>query len=406
MRRNLFIGLIVLTAMTMAAPAMATNGTNLIGVGSISRSMGGVGVAAPQDAISAVFANPAAMCMGPYCPGSQADFDATFFKPTVKATITTPGGTINVESQMEPFIIPAVGISTPISDKLRFGFGAYGVSGMGVDYRDIIDLDPGTPGPQGEIFTMYQVMRFAPNLAWLVSPNFSLGANLQIVYASLDLGGGTSHNYATGVQLGGMYRIGETHIGLSYTTEESIDHDRVMDTDMSGLGDATLALSSPQSVVAGVSFEQIKNLLVEFNVKWYNWADADGYKDFDWEDQTVYAIGGQYKLPSGWAFRAGYNFAKSPVKEHNGWTAFSAPGPPPVLTPEFGQEYLRVIGLPAVVESHVTLGLGYEFSERFQATFGYMHAFSNDITETSVDGVILKSELEEDSFDFGLKWTF
>lgn len=403
MRRFLFVGLIVLTAMAMAAPAMATNGTNLIGVGSISRSMGGVGVAAPQDAISAVFANPAAMCMGPYCPGSQADFDATFFKPTVKASITTPGGTINVESQMEPFIIPAVGVSSPITDKLRFGFGAYGVSGMGVDYRDIIDLDPSTPGPQGEIFTMYQVMRFAPNLAWLVNPNFSLGANLQIVYASLDLGGGTSHNYTTGVQLGGIYKIGQTRIGLSYTTEESVDHDRVMDTDMSGLGDATLALSSPQSVVAGVSFEQIKNLLVEFNVKWYNWADADGYKDFDWEDQTVYAIGGQYKLPSGLAFRAGYNFAKSPVKEHNGWTAFTGTGG---QTPEFQQEYLRVIGLPAVVESHVTLGLGYEFSERFQATLGYMHAFSNDITETSVDGVILKSELEEDSFDFGLKWTF
>ena len=54
----------------MSTPAFATNGDNLIGVGPISRAMGGVGIAAPQDAISAVFANPAAMCFGPFCPTS------------------------------------------------------------------------------------------------------------------------------------------------------------------------------------------------------------------------------------------------------------------------------------------------------------------------------------------------
>jgi len=40
----------------IAGAAQATNGDNLIGIGPIARSMGGVGVAAPQDAISAVFA--------------------------------------------------------------------------------------------------------------------------------------------------------------------------------------------------------------------------------------------------------------------------------------------------------------------------------------------------------------
>ena len=61
----------------LSTPAFATNGDNLIGVGPISRAMGGVGIAAPQDAISAVFANPAAMCFGPFCPSSQVDFAGT-----------------------------------------------------------------------------------------------------------------------------------------------------------------------------------------------------------------------------------------------------------------------------------------------------------------------------------------
>ena len=51
-------------AAVSAGAAWATNGDNLIGVGPISRSMGGVGVASPQDSISAIFANPAAMCFG------------------------------------------------------------------------------------------------------------------------------------------------------------------------------------------------------------------------------------------------------------------------------------------------------------------------------------------------------
>ena len=60
------ISVVLFLAVWLAPPAMATNGDNLIGVGPISRAMGGVGIAAPQDAISAVFSNPAAMCFGPF----------------------------------------------------------------------------------------------------------------------------------------------------------------------------------------------------------------------------------------------------------------------------------------------------------------------------------------------------
>ena len=68
----------------VANDAYATNGDNLISIGPISRAMGGVGIAAPQDAISAVFSNPAAMCFGLYCPGSEFNFAGTIFMP--KAT--------------------------------------------------------------------------------------------------------------------------------------------------------------------------------------------------------------------------------------------------------------------------------------------------------------------------------
>ncbi len=83
--------------------ALATNGVNLIGVGPIARSMGGVGIAQPQDAIGAVFSNPAAMCFSAFCPSSEAEFAGTLFMPTVKGSIATtfPPGYCSAGSQRQ-----------------------------------------------------------------------------------------------------------------------------------------------------------------------------------------------------------------------------------------------------------------------------------------------------------------
>ena len=74
MKKIVQITVFVIFAAMLSTGALATNGNTLINVGPVSRAMGGVGIAAPQDAISAVFANPAAMCFGPYCPSTQVDF--------------------------------------------------------------------------------------------------------------------------------------------------------------------------------------------------------------------------------------------------------------------------------------------------------------------------------------------
>jgi long-chain fatty acid transport protein len=105
------IGLIIFFGVWMSTSVLATNGDNLIGVGPISRAMGGVGIAAPQDAISAVFANPAAMCFGPFCPTGEVDFAGTLFMPDVKAKVSGPGvgGTIKASSDDEVYAIPAFG---------------------------------------------------------------------------------------------------------------------------------------------------------------------------------------------------------------------------------------------------------------------------------------------------------
>src|SRR5512140_418275 len=139
MKRVLLAVLVSLIVFSFAGVSSATNGDNLMSIGPISRSMGGVGIAAPQDAISAVFSNPAAMCFGPFCPGSEVNFGGTLFMPKVDASVNVNGTTIAADSDKKVYAIPAIGLSVPITTTFplwRFGLAAYGVSGLGVDYKD------------------------------------------------------------------------------------------------------------------------------------------------------------------------------------------------------------------------------------------------------------------------------
>ncbi len=409
--------IVVLTflALGLMLPSVssATNGDSLIGIGPISRAMGGVGVAAPQDGISAVFANPAAMCFGPYCPGSEAVFAGTFFDAKITGTIDArgfpPPYTISkATSRMKPFVVPAIAITSPITPKLRFAIGAYGVSGMGVDYKDKGAMFYNT-NTNGYLFTKLEIMKFAPNLAYMITSNFSVGVSLSVDYANLDLGAGGAHDYTMGVQVGALYHRGPFNFGFSYITPQNSKHEKVStfgkDPDTNPLED--LELEAPQTFIFGVSFEPNSRFLIEFDTRWYNWADAKGYEDFDWDNQWVFAIGAQFKPIPRLALRAGFNYGKNPVNEHNGWDPNKTTDVQGVNVDNFNYEVLRIVGFPAIAEKHLTLGIGFDLTNKIVLNLSYMHAFEEKIKEASLGGAAkLEATNEEDSFTFGITWRF
>lgn len=407
---------VLLAAMfVLSIPVLATNGDNLINVGPISRSMGGVGVAYPQDAISAVFSNPAAICIEPCQKGTEFVFAGTAFSPTVKADVTmmTPAGKITYsgESQHKTFVIPAMAITSPLNENWRFGLAAYGVSGLGVDYRNNgwdLDGDPSN-GYEGDVYTRLEIMRFSPNLAYKFNDNFSVGGSLHIIYGNLDLGSGGTHDYTLGLELGALYRRGIVQFGATYTTPEKVTHGRVANFD-AFMGSTTLddlKLESPTTLAIGCAIIPNEKFFAELDARWYNWGNADGYKDFDWRDQWIVALGLQYKPTSKVALRGGFNYGKSPVREHDGFNPMGVSHIQGKATPTFGYEYLRVIGFPAVVEKHLTLGAGWDLGKGVSLNLEYMHAFEKDISETSAFGAVsLHSSLSEDSIGFGINWRF
>lgn len=389
-----------------------TNGNNLLGIGPIARALGGTGVAAPQDTISAIFANPAATCFVDHCPGSESEFSITFFDPSVETGISvkSPRGdkSFQAESRSDPSIIPAFGITTPLSPRLRFALGAFGISGMGVDYRGSgIDLDQNPAnGYEGDIFTQLEVIKVSPNIAWLIRDNFSLGLSLQAISGNLDMGSGSSRGYAYGVQFGALYKKETFRFGLSYTSPQKVRHEEVADFDQDGVPD-DLELETPQNFNFGIAFIPHKKLLIETDIRWFNWEDAAGYGDFDWDDQWAFIIGTQYQPVPGLFLRAGYNYGENPVRENNGWNPAALRNIQGKNIPAMQFELLRLVGFPAISKHHLTMGLGYHFSEAFALDISYMHAFRSTIRERSAgDTVVLRSELSENTLTLGLTWRF
>jgi long-chain fatty acid transport protein len=103
------------------------------------------------------------------------------------------------------------------------------------------------------------------------------------------------------------------------------------------------------------------------------------------------------------------------VREHNNFIGATPSGPAMTSVqgkalPVYYYETFRTIGFPAIVTQHITFGIGYEISKSFAINAGYTHAFEEKLREngTNIAGqpVTLKSNLSEDSLEFGFTWRF
>ncbi|RMH80922.1 MAG: aromatic hydrocarbon degradation protein, partial [Acidobacteria bacterium] len=218
--------------------SFATNGDNLIGVSPTSRGMGGIGVGMPVGPTDSIFRNPA--WMG-YYKGFNLSFGGILFMPKVKAeTNVTPMGPMNppasATSEADFFVVPEVGIVQQINNKLSFGIGAFGVSGMGVDYRN---KDPRL----ANMHTTFQFMRVIPALSYKINEAIYLSGAMHLAYGSLDMGanmcqpmttncwnagGGQSQTFGLGFQLGAAYNMGDfVYAGITYQSPIAMTYKRV-----------------------------------------------------------------------------------------------------------------------------------------------------------------------------------
>ena len=392
----------------------ATNGDNMIGVGTQSRAMGGSGVGMGIGTDS-VFRNPAWIVD---LKGFNASFGATLFMPTVKAKVGPApglGNGVEGESKADLSIIPTVSHSDHISENLSYGVGMFGVSGMGADYRNE-DPQKGLANMR----TSLQYMRFVPSISYKID-DLRIGAGLTLAYGALSMsawtpdgvppgqqpnpatakqrGGGLSEDLGFGAQVGvGYYVMPGLTLGAYYQSEVATEYEDVFDFTTNGVYD-DLKLSQPAEFGIGIGYTSDCNCYsVTFDYRRIMWSDADGYDAFGWDDQDVFTVGGSYNVNSALTLRAGYNYAKSPL--HN--KTFQAANIGGAPFGAFNVAYFNTLGFPAYSDSHVTAGLSYQLTK--STGFDLAYVYATEVTEKSMN--VLEASNEQNSLSATLRFTF
>jgi len=372
---------LAISSVVFASSAMATNGTNMTGVGAVSSAMGGTGVAAYYGAENVVV-NPAMIGKS---TGTEFSFGGTLFKPSVSNDgLLDADGQAFADSSADTFLIPSVSLTSRISDSLTFGIGMYGTSGMGVNYSDNAVNFSSNIMNQFEAQSNLQIMRFVPTLAYNEA-NFGIGFSPIIQYGALDInyktvqrdsagnpvivdgapltvgiGSGASSDLGFGYSLGGYLDISEDlTVAASYTSAIDMKYDNQLSTAstpfVNPLSDLTQAfgdnLEQPAELKAGIAYK-MGNISLTGDIKQIKWSEAKGYKDFGWDDQNVIAVGAKYQ-GNGYWLGAGYNKADNPIKEQNGATSYAG-----AVTNMFNNVFF-----PATTEQHFSIGGGYDLTK-------------------------------------------
>lgn len=383
------IKLAVAAAMALGTTsAFATNGDHLIGLGAKARGMAGAGIGMSHGAESALV-NPALISS---VKGTEISFGGTLFMPNVSVETSNGGGQMKTtaDSSADTNMIPEVAIANKVNENFYWGIGMWGTAGMGVDYRDAGQAGMGGDGTM-QMVTNLQLMQFGVPLTFQMA-GFSIGVTPILQYGALDInymmpddGQGGANNVGAGIaqdlQFG--YNIGAAYdfaavgvegltLGAVYKSEIEMDYKGQLSSATQPFVDAGVfpaamddKLTQPAEIGVGVSYT-FEGSTIAVDYKNIQWGEAKGYKDFNWDNQDVVAVGYQYAA-DGWAVRVGYNYASQPIQEGD------------VMDPQAGYanaalNTFNLLGFPATTESHIGLGGTYAFSDKVSVDAAYTYA--------------------------------
>jgi long-chain fatty acid transport protein len=371
-----------------SAPAQAGNGHVLHGIGATNSSMGGAGVALPNDPLGALNLNPALLTR---LDGHRFEFSVEYNTPSnaVESRVGPFSG--RTEEDGDPALVPAFGWTHHQSGgRIAYGMGVLGLAGFGADYPQDSRNPLLAPQPQGfgRVYSNYQLMKVPTVLAWQLGDQLSLGFSFNAArsaltaspagFAAPDCSGpagpcffpsvNSDSAWGFGATVGAYYEVTPAvALGLSYSTEIDFEdfewNSTAANPNRPNFGTARrieLQLNYPAVLVAGVGITPGDRLAIALDGKWINYEDTEGFADvLGFEDITVVALGVQFRATDRFTLRAGYNVSDNPIPEDR--TFFT-------------------VATPAIFEDRVTAGLGIRATESLELNLGYYHVFENRIS--------------------------
>lgn len=395
-------------AISCLAPsvAFATNGMFLIGQGTKSRGMGGVGITQSHDVMASA-ANPANMSQ---LKSNRLDIGGDIFIPTFEATMGEEQYRLTVKSKSQHatiaegvYFMPHLGASWVDGD-LSYGFTMLPAAGGGSRYNtNLFNCANATPLSDPKCSNILGVdllvLNINPTIAYKLDKQNSIGATLIIGIQQFQAYGlsefskftatGTSNNltdkgydyaYGAGIRIGwlGKFMDDKLTLGAEYTSQTYMTKFDKYKELFAEQG----SLNTPGNFGLGIAYQANDDLMVALDLNYIMYSDVAAISNagptigpgsafpvssevnglgrdeglgFNWSNQLVYKIGLSYNWNPQWTIRGGWNYAKSPIDESS--------------------DILFTTVAPAITQNHLTLGGTYHFDNEMELSFSYIHAF-------------------------------
>lgn len=483
----------------LGSALFATNGVNLIGTSTVSRSMGGTGVAYYSHATEALHKNLS--LMGDV-KEDEFQFDMTYFTAQVTSSVydkmplnanlaplpnlpSYDAPTVAASTNMiDTNFIPSISYVSRVDDQLVFGVAMIGTAGMAVQYEGEY--------AQRQLKSSMMLMKIIPGISYRqgnttfgIAPVLGLGSlSLNYDEAYLDANG-NPYPYGTklqsqrgglmGTNVGGEdlipafgFKAGmdvqvtkKLRVGISYDSALKYNYKKIANFSQfgpngmvymadewmrnnynSGLSgdidtisaqlvaggmnqtaadavqklaqaagntgtvqdalDATnpdnlddLTLEQPWEIALGFGYDITKKISFTFDYRYIAWGQAEGYKDFGWENQNVYAFGMEFRGKK-LSLRAGYNYAPSPIPSVTGEQGELLTNFQGKLVFDQALSMLNMVGFPAIATTHFSAGAGYAWSEDLDLDFAVVYAPE---VESSRSGQLMPADLVFDALN-------
>ena len=383
-RKYLLIVLVFLSFLFLITSPSFGNGF-IIGEQDAEAMGGASAFAARANNPSAIFYNPAGISQ---LDGINVTLGTNLI--TVKTIYHKPGDGDKSATKDRVDTPSYFYLTGKINESLSAGFGVYSPYGLASDWQS------NWPGRNIVTYAMLRTFFFNPVIAWKPVKNLSIAAgaiavysdvvlNSRIVYEKMAeaqglkiippgaLSGVEGHTKLTGDGEGAGFNLGvlcnitdDLRLGVSYRSPVRVKysgkaefrhansniHPIVAIVNASTIDSwAKTKITMPAQLLAGISYNALKDFTLEFDLDWREWSSFDAlrisFKDNRmntikirerWKDTITYRAGLEYRLNDALALRAGYAYDPSAIKNR----------------------YLDPL-VPDADKHAVTLGAGYKF---------------------------------------------
>lgn len=443
-----------IAGLVASAPAFATNGYALHGIGMHAKGMGGASIAFPQDGVS-IGQNPAASAW----VGNRLDVGLDIFRPIRDADISQTGGP--PESGLPPpgwsdgsfdgseskwFFIPEFAYNKVLDDQMSVGVSVFGNGGMNSDYASpgipLFQCSPFGCGSSDTGINLQQAF-IVPTFAFKVNEQHSLGIGLNIVaqgFKSWGLGAfsatypsgfpfappgsgpfstspsnvtdnGTDWAWGWGVRVGWIGRINDmVSLGAYYSSKTWMQEFDSYKGLFAEEGDFDI----PENFGVGIAINATPDLVIAADIVRINYSKVDsianGISNFyscpalaqTGFAPNSYCLGGSNGPGFGWedmtVFKLGVQYrVNEEWTVRAGWNYAEQPIPS-------SQTMFNVLA-PGVVENHLTLGASWNLDKSQELTFAYMHAFEKTVDGDYTPGFgTADITMSQDSFGLQYSW--